>query len=147
MNTTLSALLTSSVIAGIIGAFLNGFWNRRVAKKAPKTQLRAEAYGDFVLHIVSGSYPQSSATALHGFTGTELNKVIARLLLFGEGNVVRAASTFLGRHTAIDNEYATTDFAELVCEMRKSLITGHSNTVSQSIRTLLSTIRSRHNKP
>jgi hypothetical protein len=92
------------VIAGIIGAFLNGFWNRRAAKKAPKTQMRAEAYRDFVVYMVSVASPQSSATVSDGFSSTDLDKVIARLLLFGEGNVVSAVSTFLGRHAAVDND-------------------------------------------
>jgi hypothetical protein len=142
MGSGLSALLTSSVIAGIIAAVLNGFWNRRAAKKAPKTQMRAEAYRDFVVHIVSAS-PQSSATFSDGFSNTDLHKVIAKLLLFGEGNVVRAVSTFLNRHAAINSECAAKDLADVVCEMRKSLITGHGDTVLQSIRALLSTMPSK----
>src|SRR5215470_3182375 len=107
-------------------ALLNGFWNRRAAKKLPKTEMRADAYWDFVVHLVSASASNVTKTLPNTINSPALVAIKARLLLFGESNVVSAVSTFPAQHTALNTESAITDFARVVCEMRKSLLTDHS---------------------
>lgn len=137
MNPTL--LLTSSVIGAVVAALLNGYWNRRAAKKAPKTEMRAEAYQDLVVFMLRDrSLPASTSTSDHGqgHSGT-LAEITARLVLFGESEVVSATSTYLGAHGDLTDDRAVADFVPVVCAMRKSLLTGHGPDVATSIRALL----------
>jgi hypothetical protein len=120
----LTILLTGSAVGVIGAALLNGFWNRRAAKKLPKTEMRADAYWDFVVHLVSASASNVTGALPNTLNSPALVEIKARLLLFGESNVVSAVSTFPAQHTALNTESAITDFARVVCEMRKSLLTG-----------------------
>jgi hypothetical protein len=128
-------LLTSSVVAGISAALLNGYYNRRAAKKIPKTEMRADAYRDLVIHFVSGGWSSRAAPANNG--NASLVEIKARLLLFGESHVVGAVSNFLNHHQALNTDSAVQEFGTVICEMRKSLLTGYKNEVSQSIKSIL----------
>ena len=130
-------LLTSTVVGAIGAALLNGFWNRRAAKKVPKTEMRADAYRDLVVHLVSTSSSGVTGAPPNTASGATLIEIKARLLLFGESDVVAAVAAFLTKHPALDSESAITDFVKVVCSMRKSLLTGHGDEVAESIRTLL----------
>lgn len=143
----LNAVLTSSVIAGIGAALLNGFWNRRAAKKIPKTEMRADAYRDFVVHLVSANPSDVAGAHLNNTNSLALAEIKARLLLFGESNVVSAVSAFLTSHTALNGESAVAAFVKVVCAMRKSLLTGHRGEVADSIRCLLLSESDKHTKP
>ena len=136
----LTILLTSSVVAAVGGALLNGFWNRRTAKKTPKTEMRADAYRDFVVHFVSASSSDVAGVAPNNPNSPAFVEIKARLLLFGESNVVSEVSAFLTKHEALDSK-SVEDFVRVVCEMRKSLLTGHK-AVADSIHSLLV----KHNK-
>lgn len=136
MNPT--TLLTSSVIAAIVAALLNGFWNRRAAKKVPKTEMRADAYRDFVVYLVSSSVSNGAEDSLSTPNSQAFVEIKARLLLFGESNVVSAVATFLTELPKLNAEGANTAFVSVICEMRKSLLTGHGAEVTKSIGNLLS---------
>lgn len=131
-------LLGSSVISAFGGAFLKGLWDRSAMKKGPKTEMRAEAYRDFVVHVVSTAHASSSEPSTVDSTGAVPNELRARLLLSAESGVVAAVRHFLSRHATLDDETAVADFTAVVCEMRRSLLTGHSLTVAEDIRVLLS---------
>jgi hypothetical protein len=138
-------LLSSSVVGALVGALLKGLWDRRAAKKEPKTEMRAEAYRDFVIYVVSTART-SSVPPMEGSAVAKPDEIKARLLLSGESDVVAAVSHFLSRHATLDSENAIADFTTVVCEMRKSLLTGHGPTVAVNIRALLSAQASGHNK-
>lgn len=131
----MTILLTSSVVAAIVAALLNGFWNRRAAKKVPKTEMRADAYRDFVVYQVSNG----TGMPLDTPSSLALVEIKARLLLFGESNVVSAVSTFLTQHPKLNTDVANEALVNVICEMRKSLLTGHGAVVAESIRSLLVT--------
>lgn len=135
MNPTI--LLTSSVVAAIVAALLNGFWNRRAAKKGPKTEMRADAYRDFVVYLVSSSASNGTGGPLSTTNSPAFVEIMARLLLFGESNVVSAVSTFLTEFPKLNAKDANTAFVSVICEMRKSLLTGHGAEVAESISSFL----------
>ena len=140
----LTILLTSSVVAAVGAALLNGFWNRQAAKKTPKTEMRADAYRDFVVHLLSASFSDVAGVAPNNPNSPTFIEINARLLLFGESNVVSEVSAFLTKHTELDSKIAVKDFVKVVCEMRKSLLTGHK-AVADSIYRLLLSESVRHN--
>jgi hypothetical protein len=129
-------IATSSAAGAIFGSLLNGFWTRRSAKKQPKTQMRAEAYRDFVVYVARALHPRQQ-TASESDSDVDFGDIKARLLLFGESNVVKAASEFLTTHRAVTSEVSRKAFALVVREMRASLLTGHHGAVVQSVSALL----------
>jgi hypothetical protein len=134
-------LLTSSVIgatvAGTVTALLNSYWNRQAAKKLPKTEMRADAYRDFAVYLFSAISPDSAGTDGKSSRSASLLEIKARLLLFGESNVVAAVCALLARHAALNTDAAVGDILKVVCEMRKSLLTGYAQDVVEGIRGLL----------
>ena len=128
-------LLSSSVLAGIIAGLVNGYLNRRAAKKNPKTEMRADAYADLVAYMLS-TQPSSSQITTAGSAPQDLGKIKSRLALFGESGVVIAASKFLSQHSALDTVESKQEFAAVVSVMRRSLLTGHGEKVTCSIKKL-----------
>ena len=126
-------LLSSSVFAGIIAGLLNGYLNRRAAKKNPKTEMRADAYADLVAYMLS---TQASQITTAGSAPQDLGTIKSRLALFGESGVVIAASKFLSQHSALDTVESKQEFAAVVSVMRRSLLTGHGEKVTCSIKKL-----------
>ncbi len=121
----------------IIGAVLNNFWSRNSAKKAPKTQMRAEAYRDFVMHILQAT-TQQPAVLLK--TDSKLREIVARLIVFGESRVVSAVNGFLSVSKELNGNDFRKSFCEVVCAMRRSLVTGADDDVIENIGTLLNRV-------
>jgi hypothetical protein len=132
----IATVLSSSLVGTVIGAVLKTIWDRRAAKKAPKTQMRAEAYRDFILYVVENA-EASESTRVDSALGTrsEFHKITARLLLFGESEAVKAAAQ-LAQHRTLATPEAMHAFAEAVREMRKSLLTGHDEWVLEHAKAL-----------
>jgi hypothetical protein len=145
-SAVISPLATSTVVGVIIGALLNGAWNRRSAKKVPKTEMRAAAYRDFVAHVISHTSSQNTASNKGYVPNSGLDDIKARLVLFGESNVVSTVAQFLSQHRTLNNADARIKFTEVICQMRKSLLTGHGETVMESISTLLAIPMPGHNQ-
>jgi hypothetical protein len=89
----------------------------------PKTDRRAQAYQDFVTHILSA---EAFAPSVEGITVTanDLNDIKARLIVFGESEVVCEVAKFLGKHQDLNSNDARHDFGEVIRAMRKSVATG-----------------------
>ena len=72
---------------------LKGVWDRRLPRRVPKRNRRAEVYEPFAVYFIAnrdmGADDGSSNAAL------DLNKINSRLVVFGESEVVKASSTFL----------------------------------------------------
>jgi hypothetical protein len=119
-------LLGSSVVGAVVGAILKAIWDRRTDKKGPKTEMRAEAYRDFIVYVVRMANGQPAAP-----NDGDFHEIVARLLLFGESAVVNAAAQLV-KQKSLASRQAQQDLGLVVQEMRKSLLTGHSSTVVES---------------
>ena len=126
-------LLGSSVLAAIIGAALKGLLDRRAAKKEPKTERRADAYRDLLLHLVR----KKNRTLSTGTYG-DIEDIHARLILYGESGVITAAAKLLNTPDPLAPD-AEAELGALIGEMRKSLLTGHGAEVISSSLELLNT--------
>lgn len=124
-------LIGSSVLAAIIGAALKGLLDRRAAKKETKTERRADAYHDFLLHIARKKNKTFSPET-HG----DLLDIQARLVLYGESGVVTAAAKLLQTPDPLSPE-AEPELSAVIGEIRKSLLTGHGPEVLKSALVLL----------
>lgn len=129
------AMAASSAGGALVGSLLNSWWGRRSAKKVPKTEMRAEAYEDFVVYFVAAE------------SDLELHKVKARLMLYGESAVVVAAADFLSSHGALGSNPANEAFLRVVREMRTSLLTGDGSRVMGSIEKMLARLPVRAHEP
>lgn len=98
--------------AALAGVLIAQFLTRRAARRAPKTELRARAYGDFVAYYMGHAARGTDA----GKSCPELNGILARLLVYGESEVLSAVSVFL---TSSDQ----CDLADVIAEMRGSVRT------------------------
>lgn len=121
----------------LAGAILNNFWSRNSAKKTPKTQMRAEAYRDFVVHILHtlAERPDIVLSA-----DSKLREILARLIIFGDSNVVSAVNKFLNKNEESNDTDFRHRFSEVVRAMRRSLVTGSDENVIENIRKLLNRV-------
>lgn len=110
-------LFTALIAVGatLLGLFIGPQLNRRVAKKGPKTEMRARAYEDFVAYYLRPEPPAAGA----GVHGRDLNDILARLLVFGESEVISAVAAFL-------NNPEKCDLADVIVKMRASVLTGQA---------------------
>ena len=122
----LTAIAGSTLVGTIVGSVLQALWDRRAAKKTPKTEMRTNAYLDFVVHFLTHRvHVAAPLPAADTGSTTSLEEIKARLLVFGEKKVVIAVGTFLGHHNAIDSDAARQEFRNVIRQMRKSVLTGH----------------------
>ena len=122
------AALLAAFLGAVVGTILKGMWDRRLAKKAPKTDRRAEAYKDFVVFFL---VPDKA--------GLDLNEIKARLMIFGESKVVCSVADFLKTsHESLDSSEARTAFREVIKSMRESVATSSHDVVMTKIGDLLS---------
>ncbi len=91
----------------------------------------AEAYRDFVVYMVR--FAQRSTETGSEFVGPDFCDIKARLLLFGESAVVNSVSHVLASHRTVTSDAARREFAEIVKQMRQSIITGHRGAVVRSV--------------
>jgi hypothetical protein len=107
----------AAALIGACAALLVGLasprLNRRAAKKGPKTEMRARAYGDFVVYQMQR--PPSAEAA--GAPTPELNEILGRLLVFGESRVLSAVASFIKNPEQCD-------LADVIVKMRVSVQTG-----------------------
>lgn len=118
-------LLGPAVVGALIGAILNAYWDRRAAKKEPKTEMRAEAYRDFIIYVVRTMDGQPVVPS-----NVDFHEIAARLLLFGESKVVKAVAQLV-KHSST-HEDVQKNLGLVVRAMRKSLLTGSSSAVVES---------------
>jgi hypothetical protein len=102
--------------ATTLGLFLGPKMNRRVAKKGPKTEIRARAYEEFVAYHLRPELHEGGAVA----HGPELSNILARLLVFGESGVIAAVAEFLGTPRERRN------LTNVIVKMRASVMTGEA---------------------
>ena len=126
----------SSFLGAVAGSVLKGIWDRRLAKRIPKTDRRAEAYKDFARYFIAyGNLDavdeRSKAPVLN------LNEIKSRLVVFGESEVVSKAADFLGAHQSLKSKEARQDFCKVIKAMRESVKTGARDDVMQNILKLL----------
>jgi hypothetical protein len=132
MDEKVIASFMGGILGAAVGSVLKGIWDRRLAKKEPKTEKRAEAYKDFVVYFMtSGGQTEKSSPAL--------NEIKARLVVFGESEVVNEASVFLKNHSSLESNDARVAFCKVVAAMRESVKTGASEKVLTNIQNLLKT--------
>lgn len=124
----LGSILGSSFLGAVAGSVLKGILDRRIAKRVPKTDRRAEAYKDFATFFIA--YVEGGAK--------NLKEIKSRLVVFGESEVVSAAANFLGKHQSLNTEEARQDFCEVIRAMRRSVRTGAGDDVMKAVLKLLS---------
>ena len=126
---------TFAFLGAIAGSVLKGYFDRRLAKKEPKTERRAQAYEDFATYFIAGGGDgddkNSSAKSLN------LKEIIARLVVFGESDVVSEAAIFLTIYDKLDETKAKKAFSNVISAMRKSVRTGAGNKLHEKIQSLL----------
>jgi hypothetical protein len=116
-------LATLSLTGGIIGACLKGFWDRQGEKKKPKTELRAKAYEDFILQVISDPKHKDK---------TSFMEVRAKLMVYGETKVLTALSDYYKvKNPNLQNLHP------VIIAMRKSLLTGNKSRAQQALTELL----------
>jgi hypothetical protein len=132
---TFTTVVTSSVIAGFVTATLTQFLIRRAAKKAPKTTERAKAYEALVVHLWQRSdgvqYQRQECDE------PEFRAILAKVALYGESNVINAIAEFFASHSSTPSVAQAPSVTQIVCEMRKSILTGTGSEVLNSINKLL----------
>jgi len=133
----LGSSFVGALVGAVIGAVLKGLLDRRLAKKVPKTDRRAQAYQDFVTHVLS---VESFASGGEGVTvaAHNLNGIKARLIVFGESEVVCEIADFLNKHGDLKSSDAQKDFGKVVRAMRRSVATGSRKAVIANALALLS---------
>ena len=134
---TIPTILASSVVAGIVTALLTQLLLRRATKKAPKTVERAKAYEALLIHI----WQRSQDGVFHRRFSDEpdLRAILAKLSLYGESNVVEAAANIFCVAASNNSSIPNTAAADLVREMRRSIMTGTRSEVVSSIQRLMNT--------
>ncbi|HEX8558054.1 MAG TPA: hypothetical protein VF668_08140 [Pyrinomonadaceae bacterium] len=133
----LGSSFVGALVGAVIGAVLKGLLDRRLAKRAPKTDRRAQAYQDFVTHMLSAEAPAPGAEGAAA-ASSHLNGIKARLIVFGESEVVCEVARFLCKHQDLNSPDAKQDFGEVIRAMRKSVATGSGAAVLTSVSALLS---------
>jgi hypothetical protein len=133
----LGSSFVGALVGAVIGILLKGLLDRRLAKKAPKTDRRAQAYQDFVAHVLA---VDSSASGVGGVTvaAHDLNSIKARLIVFGESEVVCEVANFLNKYRDLKTGEAKRDFGEMIRAMRTSVATGSGREVIANVLALLS---------
>ena len=116
-------LATLSLSGGVIGACLKGFWDRQGEKKKPKTELRAKAYEDFILQVISDPRHENKNSFM---------EVRAKLMVYGETKVLMALSEYY----KVQNPDLH-DLHPVIIAMRKSLLTGNKSKAQQALTELL----------
>jgi hypothetical protein len=129
------SILGSSFLGAVIGSVLKGVWDRRLAKRVPKTDRRAEAYKDFATYFIA--HINVGANDRLKIAAPNLNEIKARLVVFGESEVVCEAANFLSEHQSLNTEKARQDFCKVIKAMRESVRTGAGVDVMQNILKLL----------
>lgn len=124
------ALITA--LAALSVALLTTMFNRTVAKRAPKTELRAIAYGDFVAYHMRRP-PTAPPAVSHC---PDLNDILARLLVFGEDKVISQVATFL-------QTPGEGDLTLVITKMRESVKTNHEGEAADAIKAILRSRASR----
>lgn len=129
----------ASLIGASAGIFLTKALDRRTAKKTPKTLERAKAYEAFVLHFAP--LIQEGQMIHQPDCEEELRKIIARLALYGESNVVEAVSDFFLAYRSPGQAAQTmAHLIAVIRAMRKSLCTGKDEDVMARIEALLTSL-------
>lgn len=111
----------------VIGTLVKGKLDRHAAKLSPKTTGRAEAYRDFVKYVLANP-DLSSANA---GVDPNLKDVVARLIVFGDKEVLAAMDDFLLRHRTLQSGEGCAAFARVVTAMRASLVTNSGEHVEK----------------
>ena len=139
-SVVLGSSAIGAVLGAIIGAVIKAKSDRRAAKKIPKTEMRAEAYRDFMAYTVRCVHRQKDPGDEAPEGSADFHDITARLLLFGESDVVNAAAQLV-KHESLTTAEAEEAFCHLVRKMRASLLTGSEGIVIASAKTLA------HSKP
>lgn len=132
MDEKVFASFMGGILGAAVGSILKGMWDRRLAKKEPKTEKRAKAYEDFVVYFMTGGAHTTDSPPT-------LNEIKARLVVFGESEVVNKASNFLKNYSSLKSDEAREAFCGVVAAMRESVKTGAGNEVVTNIQNLLKT--------
>lgn len=133
--------ILAAFVGAIAGSVLKGVWDRSLAKKAPKTERRAEAYKDFATYFAF--YVSASEDARRAVAPLNLDEINSRLILFGESEVVNEAANFLATHQSLDADDAKEDFVKVVRAMRGSIATGNGDEVMGNVKTILYLLNSK----
>lgn len=99
--------------------------------------MRAEAYRDFVMHILVTTTEQPDVGLR---TDSKLREILARLIVFGESNVVSAVNRFLSKGEELNSIEFRQSFCAVVSAMRRSLVTGSDDKVIENIGELLNRV-------
>lgn len=121
------------LVGVVVGVILTTWLSREIAKKAPKTDMRAKAYGDFVVHIMC----DYADDATEKTPESDLNEITARLVVFGEEEVVCAVAEFLKVHRGRNSNEANEKIVAVIGAMRDSLETAHGTDVLEAIASIM----------
>ncbi|HEX6912738.1 MAG TPA: hypothetical protein VF142_20190 [Longimicrobium sp.] len=116
MSDELISALATAFLGAVLGSMLKGKWDRRVARRQPKTMGRAQAYEAFLAHMLAHAQPPNATKADQGLT-----HAVSRLILYGESEPLCAATDFMLKHRALDSDAARAALKEVAGAMRRSL--------------------------
>ena len=131
----IGAIVSGSFFGAVAGTVLKGFFDRRLAKKEPKTDRRAEAYKDFVIYFMTYSVEADDKNS--SIELLNLNEIKSRLIVFGETCVVNQVSEFLASNQNLSSLKAKQEFCEVIRQMRKSVKTGAEKDLMGKIQKML----------
>lgn len=108
-------------ISAVIVSYINYKLGRRTDKKSKKTEMRTNAYADYVGAISEISI-HSKAQQIDKESLAKLTDAKTRIVIYGHYSVVKALAEFDSKYTKLDSEQAFDSFANIVFHMRQRSI-------------------------
>lgn len=110
-----------------LAALLTYVLNRKAAKHAPKTEMRARVYGEFVKFWLCDRNAEGEC----GTTGRTLNEILARLVVYGKDEVISQVALLLEEPESVER------LKNVIAKMRDGVQTSDGEEVMKSIEKIL----------
>lgn len=130
----MDAKLAAAIIAAIsliVIAFINYKLNRRSDKKSKKTEMRTQAYADYVAAISELAQQHHKCNPDLSESRAKLASAKTCIAIFGHRSVVEAIAKFDENFSVLNSEDALDSFVDIVSAMRQRSISVEENEVSK----------------
>lgn len=132
MDITTAGPLIFSLIGIIIGAFLQGVFNRKNEKLRYLSDLQNNAYADFIDAVSNIAVAQRSGERDQVLEElAKLSNAKSRICVYGSSEVIKQMNQFVKAGCTLQTEQELQAFTELCKEMRKSI--GLPNDIFNSV--------------